>query len=186
MKLIVGLGNPGTEYEGTRHNAGFLAVDRLKNDIAPGESWSLDKRSNALVASGMIEGLKVMLAKPQTYMNLSGEAVQALASYYKIPLEDVLIVHDELDLPPGGLAFLAKGGHAGHNGIASIQEKLASQAVQRLRIGIGRPDGPMKTEDWVLGKMEQATHDAAKFAAEAAYDWAVEGIDQAMNEWNRK
>ena len=186
MKLIVGLGNPGVEYEQTRHNAGFLTVDLLEAALPEATGWSLKKDFHALVAEGRIEQGKILLAKPQTYMNASGDAVQAIAAFYKIPLENILIVHDELDLLPGGLAFLATGGHAGHNGIASIQERLNTQTVQRLRIGIGRPAPPQTAEHWVLGGMEQATRDTCAKATEAAMAWAMLGIDAAMNTWNRK
>lgn len=186
MKLIVGLGNPGKKYEHTRHNAGFLAIQQLQQHACQEAIWSLDDRSHALIAQSHINGEKVLLAKPQTFMNLSGESVQALVSYYKIPLEHVLIIHDELDLAPGTLAFLAKGGHAGHNGISSIQEKLGTQAIQRLRIGIGRPTPPQATEDWVLGSMDKASNDTCHTAAHAAHDWITEGIEKAMNTWNRK
>jgi len=183
MKLIVGLGNPGKEYEDTRHNAGFLAIELLAGDLA----WTNDKAHKALIAKAKTpHGETVMLAKPQTFMNLSGEAVQELASYYKVEPTELLIVQDELDLEPGSMAFLGKGGDAGHNGIASIQERMGRNDIARLRIGVGRPTPPIKTEDWVLGKMEPHTYEAVKRAPAAIKDWVEEGLAKAMNTWNQK
>lgn len=182
MKLIVGLGNPGKEYVNTRHNAGFLALDQAAEDA----SWSADAAHKADVAKAQFDGETVILAKPLTYMNASGEAVQSLASYYKVDPADILIVQDEMDLAPGTLSFLAKGGAAGHNGIASIQEKMGNDDITRLRIGVGRPTPPMAKEDWVLGKMEDATTATLLRAAEAIADWVEKGTEQAMNTWNRK
>jgi len=182
MKLVVGLGNPGKQYENTRHNAGFLAVDGLLNDAA----WTVDSARNASVAKLTVDGQSVIVAKPTTFMNLSGEAVRALASYYKVGPSDILIVQDEMDLQPGSLAFLAKGGAAGHNGIDSIHDALGRNDVARLRIGIGRPTPPMAKEDWVLGKLDEATLDAISRTTQAINDWITKGLEKAMNEWNRR
>jgi PTH1 family peptidyl-tRNA hydrolase len=184
MKSIVGLGNPGTDYERTRHNAGFLALDLLAKSLDA--DWKADKAHKSLVAKTTIDGQPVLLAKPQTFMNLSGEAVQGLASYYKIEPTDILVIQDELDLEPGMLAFLAKGGNAGHNGIASIQQLMNRDDIVRLRIGVGRPKPPIAKEDWVLGKIEQASLDTIMRAPDAIKDWATHGLAKAMNTWNRK
>ncbi|MFZ2804057.1 MAG: aminoacyl-tRNA hydrolase, partial [Patescibacteria group bacterium] len=176
MKLIVGLGNPGKEYEDTRHNAGFLAIDLLAGSLP----WTNDKAHKALITKAKTpHGETVMLAKPQTFMNLSGDAVQGLVSYYKVAPAELLIVQDELDLEPGMLAFLGKGGDAGHNGIASIQERMARSDIARLRIGVGRPVPPIKTEDWVLGKMDPQTHETIKRAPAAMKSWVEEGLAKA-------
>lgn len=184
MKLIVGLGNPGNEYERTRHNAGFLAVDLLVQDL--GLSWKKDASLHAEIAKGTLDGTAVLFAKPTTFMNLSGDAVQAVSSYYKVGIGEILIVQDEMDLAPGLIAFKLGGGAAGHNGIASIQERLGTNDFARLRIGIGRPEGPIPSEDWVLGKMDPPTSDATTHAPNAIKDWINLGLAKAMTEWNRK
>jgi PTH1 family peptidyl-tRNA hydrolase len=184
MKLIVGLGNPGKEYASTRHNAGFLALDELaKRQDA---TFSTDTKRKAEIAKINVGGNSVILAKPTTFMNLSGDAVQTLLSFYKVEPENLLVIHDEMDLEPGALAFKGKGGDAGNNGIASIQERLGTKEVSRLRVGIGRPTDPIAKEDWVLGKMDATTKKTCKMAAEAAEAWIMEGLAQAMNTWNRK
>lgn len=186
MKIILGLGNPGTEYAHTRHNAGFDVLDRIAATNAV--EWAGDSKRKANVVKMQIDGTAVLLAKPTTYMNESGDALQALASYYKVTPEDILVVHDEMDLSTGRLAFLKSGGDAGHNGIADIQERMATKEIPRLRVGVGRPTGMIPKEDWVLGK---ATGEAAKQiqeainnAAEAAIDWVKDGLAKAMNAWN--
>ncbi len=184
MKLIVGLGNPGIEYEKTRHNAGFLSVDALVTD--EGAAWSEDAKHHAWVAKCQIAGTTILLAKPTTFMNLSGEAATALASYYKVGPEDILIVQDEMDLPPGAMAFLAKGGAAGHNGITSIQELFGRSDIDRLRIGIGRPEGLIPTEDWVLQNADERTLETIARAPDAIRTWITDGLDAAMTQWNKR
>lgn len=188
MKLIVGLGNPGKKYERTRHNAGFDAVDALAK--ASGLEGKEQAKHNAWIAKGAVGDVPVLLAKPTTYMNESGSAVQALLSYYKVAPEDLLIIQDDMDLLPSRMAFLAKGGAAGHNGIADIQERLGSDGIARLRIGIGRPTGQMAKEDWVLGTpdAEERTliDGAVQNAAKAATEWITSGLNKAMNIWNTK
>ena len=132
MKLIIGLGNPGKKYSSTRHNVGWRAVDILAGD-AP---WKESKKFNALLAELNLGGEKIMLAKPQTFMNKSGQAVQALASWYKVPLANILIIHDDLDLLAGTARLRTEGSSGGHNGLASIIESLATEKVSRLKIGI--------------------------------------------------
>ncbi|KAG7592131.1 Peptidyl-tRNA hydrolase [Arabidopsis thaliana x Arabidopsis arenosa] len=146
--LIVGLGNPGKKYQGTRHNVGFEMVDALAN--AEGISMNT-VNFKALFGKGVIGNIPIMLAKPQTFMNLSGESVGQIVSFYKIPLKQVLVVYDDLDLPFGKLRLLPKGGHGGHNGMRSIIDRLkGSRDFPRLRIGIGRPPGKMDTANFVL------------------------------------
>jgi PTH1 family peptidyl-tRNA hydrolase len=149
--LIVGLGNPGTEYSGTRHNVGFMVVDYF----APSDSvWKKEK--NALTLRTEIDGHKVILAKPQTFMNNSGEAVGALMAFYKIPLENIVVIHDDMDLKIGTMREKIGGGSAGHNGIKSIDNAIGKE-YRRIRIGIGHPrdfDSPIDPVDWVLGKFD--------------------------------
>lgn len=149
--LIVGLGNPGTEYSRTRHNVGFMAVDAL----APNDSvWKKEK--NALTTRTEINGHKVILVKPQTFMNNSGEAVGPLMAFYKIPIENVIVIHDDMDLKVGTMREKTGGGSAGHNGIKSIDNAIGPE-YKRIRIGIGHPrdfESPMDPIDWVLGKFD--------------------------------
>lgn len=147
--LVVGLGNPGTEYSATRHNVGFIAIDSFAGSDA---SWKKEK--NALTYSTNMDGRKVIFAKPQTYMNNSGTAVQALMTFYKVPLENLIVIHDDMDLKIGTLREKVGGGSAGHNGIKSI-DALVGKDYKRIRIGIGHPrDLGLKIDpaDWVLGK----------------------------------
>lgn len=136
MKLIIGLGNPGSQYERTRHNVGFRVVDRLATTW--GFSWS-ERRARALVASGTVGGEKVALAKPLTYMNLSGESVAELARWYKVAPADLLVIYDELDLPTGKVRLRPSGSAAGHNGMRDIIARLHTSDFPRLRVGIGHP-----------------------------------------------
>lgn len=186
MKLIVGLGNPGKECEKTRHNVGFMALDILAGKFDA--SWSEDKKRHALVAKVEIESEHALLAKPTTFMNSSGTAVQELLSYYKADPKNLLVIHDEMDLPAGRIAFLGNGGPAGHNGVTDIQEKLGSKAIPRLRIGIGRSPHGNGSEDWVLsaprGEKAKAIKEAVHRAADAAIDWVALGPPRASNIWN--
>jgi len=150
--LIVGLGNPGEEYEFTRHNVGFMAIDAL----APKDSvWKKEK--NALTTRCEINGHKVILAKPQTFMNNSGDAVSPLMAFYKIPLENLIVIHDDMDIKLGDKKEKIGGSSAGHNGIKSIDAAVGNE-YKRIRIGIGHPrdfDSPMQPADWVLGKFNK-------------------------------
>lgn len=137
IRLIIGLGNPGPEYETTRHNAGFWLADHLADDMKA--SFSLEKAFSASVAKARFEGEAVILAKPKTFMNRSGQAAGALMRFYKLTPEQVLVLHDELDLMPGQAKLKQGGGHAGHNGLRDIQAALGSPNFWRLRIGIGHP-----------------------------------------------
>lgn len=149
--LIVGLGNPGGEYKLTRHNVGFMAIDA----IAPTDSiWKNEK--NALTTRAEIDGKKVILVKPQTYMNNSGESVVSLMAFYKIPLENLIVIHDDMDLKVGTMREKTGGGSAGHNGIKSIDAHVGKE-YRRIRIGVGHPrdfESPIDPSDWVLGKFD--------------------------------
>jgi PTH1 family peptidyl-tRNA hydrolase len=148
MKLIVGLGNPGPQYEQTRHNVGFRVVDRL----AEQQRWTWERRGRAMLANGNIGSEKVVLIKPLTFMNNSGEAIGELVRWYKVQPEDVLIVYDELDLPLGKVRLRSNGSAGGHNGLNSIIHHLHTNQFPRLRVGIGRPENMrMNTVDYVLG-----------------------------------
>lgn len=148
IKLIVGLGNPGRQYEKTRHNAGFLFLDVLADDL--GCSWFNESKFQGYFAQGNIANASVMLLKPDTFMNRSGLAVGKIARYYKLQPEEILVVHDELDFNPGIVKLKKDGGHAGHNGLRDIIAHLNSNQFYRLRIGIGRPAAGKVVADFVL------------------------------------
>lgn len=159
--LVVGLGNPGAQYVNTRHNVGFMAVDALAGENA---SWKSEK--NALTARVDINGNRVIFVKPQTFMNNSGVAVAALMTFYKIPLENIVVIHDDMDIPVGDCREKIGGGSAGHNGIRSIDAHIGRE-YRRIRIGIGHPrdfDLPMDPADWVLGKFGAVQMDLIKNA----------------------
>lgn len=150
IKLFVGLGNPGPEYTDTRHNAGFWWVDKLASQLKL--SLSYDRSYHGLVARGQIDGHTVWLLQPQTYMNLSGKSVAALARFFKIEAGQILVAHDELDVPPGEAKLKFGGGHAGHNGLRDIHAQLGSADYWRLRLGIGHPGAKAEVPHWVLKK----------------------------------
>ncbi len=185
--LIVGLGNPGREYRETRHNVGFMLIDRICKEY----SVSLSRvQSKALVGLGSLEGQRIVLAKPQTFMNLSGQAVSALVRFYKVPLHQLLIAHDDLDLPFGTLRIRPGGGAGGQKGVASTIQQLGSPDFARLRIGIGRPPGQMDAAAYVLQKFlngELSTLDLVlDKAVAAAQTFLRSGLDPAMNQYNGK
>jgi len=150
IKLLVGLGNPGSEYEGTRHNAGFGWADSAARELKL--SLAMDRSYHGQVARGQVRGQTVWLLKPQTFMNLSGKSVAALARFFKIQPAEILVAHDELDLPPGQVKLKFGGGHAGQNGLRDIHAQLGSSDYWRLRIGIGHPGDKSEVSNWVLGK----------------------------------
>ena len=158
IKLFVGLGNPGVEYEATRHNAGFWWVDGLARDL--GLHLSSDRAYHGLVARGSVGGRNVWLLEPQTYMNVSGKSVAALARFFKIAPEEIVVVHDELDVPPGQAKLKFGGGHGGHNGLRDIHAQLGTGDYWRLRIGIGHPGVKSEVADWVLRKPAPADREA--------------------------
>ena len=150
IQLFVGLGNPGTEYEATRHNVGFWWVDALARQLKA--HWVDERSYHGRVARAHVQGQTVWLLQPQTYMNLSGKSVGALARFFKIPPSAILVVHDELDLPPGEAKLKLSGGHAGHNGLRDIHAQLGTADYWRLRIGIGHPGDKSEVAGWVLRK----------------------------------
>jgi PTH1 family peptidyl-tRNA hydrolase len=183
--MIVGLGNPGRKYAGNRHNAGFQAVERL----AAANDLSFDQRRNhAHLAHGHIEGVRVALVKPQTYMNLSGEAVGTLARFFKMQSEQVLIIFDDLDLPLGSLRLRQKGGAGGHKGVTNIITHLNTRDFPRIRIGIGRPPGRMRPEAYVLQDFRDDERPIIEHtyqqAVEAIYVVLCDGFEMAMNHFN--
>jgi len=183
--LIAGLGNPGREYQNNRHNIGFMAVDRL----AAAYGISLGKVQNrALVGNGRIGAASVILAKPQTYMNGSGDAIGPLAAYYRIPSERVLVVYDEIDLPAGTLRLREQGGSGGHNGMKSIIQQLGN-GFPRLRLGVGRPPGRMEPAAYVLqdfrGAELEVVDELLHEAVAAIETFLREGVDLAMTRHNR-
>ena len=184
--LIVFLGNPGPRYEMTRHNAGFMAADAMAKE----KNVNINKaRFKALTATCDIGGESVLLMKPQTFMNLSGDAVAQAARFYKIPPEHVIVVSDEISLPIGKLRIRTKGSAGGHNGLKDIIAKLGTDAFPRIRIGVGAPPHPdYDMADWVLSSFKnQDAEDmlaAAARAAQAAQCYIAQGADRAMNRFN--
>ncbi len=180
--LIIGLGNPGREYAQTRHNAGFLLLDRLAERLGVRFRRLQFK---ALTTDARYGDAKIILAKPQTYMNLSGQAVGALVRFYKVPPEQLLVAYDDLDLPLGTVRLRPKGGHGGHKGMRSIIERLGTQEFPRLRLGIGRPPGRMDAADYVLQRFSLAELTAMETAwargVEGIFRWLEDGLDAAMN-----
>ncbi len=182
--LIIGLGNPGRRYRHNRHNVGFMAADRLAETLG----ISLSRVQNrAIVGNGLVGERPVMIAKPQTYMNLSGGAVQTLVRFYQVALDDLLVIYDELDLPFGVLRLRSKGGAGGHNGMRSIIQQLG-QDFPRLRLGIGRPPGQLPPADYVLqdfGREEsKLLPDLLESAVRAVESFLTDGIDLAMTRHN--
>ena len=187
MKLIVGLGNPGKEYKNTRHNSGYRALDKVADTL--GVTLTTEKW-NSLLAKTTIEDEKVILAKPLTYMNESGKAVQQIASYYDIDTEDILIMHDDIDLPTGSLRIRPNGSSGGQKGMQSIIETLGTNEIARIRIGVGRSEigNHDIVPDWVLSeipKSEREEYDhAIDFAAKAAIAWVNEEMEIVMSKYN--
>ena len=188
MYIIAGLGNPGSRYEKTRHNCGFEAIDLLAERCG----ISLKARKfKSLCGNGVIDGQKVLLMKPLTYMNLSGEAVQAAAAFYKIdPAKELIVLYDDISLEPGQLRVRAKGSAGGHNGIRSIIRMLGTEQFLRVKIGTGAKPADMDLADYVLGRipLSERADMAAAFdrASKAAVDLVTEPLDRVMNEYNRK
>ena len=182
IKLIVGLGNPGREYEATRHNAGFWWVDEFAraNQI----TLKADNKFHALAARSVQQGHELYLLKPQTFMNVSGRSVGALAQFYKIEPAQILVVHDELDLPPGSAKLKLGGGHGGHNGLKDIIAHLGSRDFWRLRIGIGHPGDRAEVANFVLNAPRREEEELIKQAMQRAQDVAsliIEGkLEAAM------
>lgn len=186
LYLIVGLGNPGAEYAKTRHNAGFLVVERLAERWRAG--WTYEKKFNARLARAERNSRRALLCEPQTYMNSSGEAVGAVANFYRVPMPQVLVVVDDVDLPLGELRLRPGGSSGGHHGLESIEEHLGTREYARLRVGIGRQAGAREITDYVLGRFhstEAALADTVLgVAADQAECWLDAGIQKAMSRFN--
>ena len=183
--LLIGLGNPGREYRDNRHNVGFMLIDRL---IVRLNARGMKVQSKAIVTTATYEDRKLILAKPQTYMNLSGQSAQGLLNFYKLPMENMLVAHDDLDLPFGTIRIRPGGGPGGQKGMASTIERLGTKDFPRLRIGIGRPPGRMDPAAYVLqdfSRDEMKTlSEVVDRATEAALTFVVDGLNKAMNKYN--
>jgi PTH1 family peptidyl-tRNA hydrolase len=188
MKIIVGLGNPGKKYEGTRHNAGFMVIDRFAEKL---EIKIEKKKFSALIGETTVKGEKCLLVKPQTYMNLSGEAVLAVKQFYKAQPEDIIVVYDDMDLPVGKIRIRKQGGSGGHKGMISIISCLGTENFIRIRIGIGGPKDRSEQEviNHVLGDFtseEKAIiRETQEKAAEAVLLLLQEGVEASMNRYNK-
>lgn len=188
MYLIVGLGNPGKEYENTRHNVGFMLIDLLA------EKYRIDvstKEHKAKVGKGIMDGHKVILCKPQTYMNLSGESVRELADYYKVDCEnEIIIISDDIDLPPGYIRVRPKGSAGGHNGLKNIIQHIGTDKFLRVRIGVGEKPAKMDLKDHVLGHFpkedKENLEEGLNNAAAAVSLLLEEEVEKAMNLYNKK
>jgi peptidyl-tRNA hydrolase, PTH1 family len=187
MKIVVGLGNPGARYAGTRHNVGYAVIDLLADSPHTGR---FQGRFQAQVAEWSDGREKILLAKPETFMNLSGRSVRQLVDFYQLPMEALLVVCDDVNLPLGKLRVRARGSHGGHNGLRDIQNHLGTAEYARLRIGVGRPGetGGPDLVDHVLGRFrpsEQAVMaDAVERAAQAVMVWVEQGTEACMNQYN--
>jgi PTH1 family peptidyl-tRNA hydrolase len=185
MFLIVGLGNPGRQYKNNRHNVGFMFIDSLTSHL----NTTINRmESKALIAKSDYLNQRLIIAKPQTFMNLSGQAVGSLARFYKVPLENLLVAYDDIDLPFGSLRLRSDGGSGGHNGMKSIIERLGQSNFPRLRIGVSRPPGSMEAADYVLQDFTVKEKEELAWLLDRAVDAALcyisQGIDQAMNQYN--
>ena len=183
--LIIGLGNPGREYKDTRHNIGFMLIDQVAVRL---NARGMKLQAKAIVTSALYEERKIILAKPQTYMNLSGQSVQGRLHFYKIPIENLLVAHDDLDIPFGTIRIRPGGGPGGQRGMASTIDHLGTKEFPRLRLGIGRPPGRMDPKDYVL---QMFSKDDMKLlpevldrAADAAMEFVMKGLNSAMNKFN--
>ena len=186
--LVVGLGNPGERYEATRHNVGADAVRRLAADHHG--TWSRNKRARCDIAEVVVDGHKLVLAVPDSYMNRSGGPTQAAAAWYKVEVARIIVCHDDLDLEPGRLRCKRGGGHAGHNGLKDIDRALGSPDYLRVRIGIGRPPGRMPARDHVLRRFAPAERDTVDAgladAADAVVTLVTEGLEPAQNRYHSR
>jgi len=187
LRLVVGLGNPGNKYEDTRHNAGFLVADKIAEDF----NLSFNKtKFDTIFGRGFIEDVDVVLAKPMAFMNRSGPSLQKLAHYFRIPGEDMLVIHDDIDLAFGRLKIKEKGGHGGHNGIRSIMDAFGGGDFERLRIGVGRSEAEGNVTDHVLGRFSNDKAEMVARVIAVARDAVVtvlnEGTKFGMNAFNRK
>lgn len=187
MYLIAGLGNPSKTYEGTRHNVGFAMIDALA------DAFQIDvttKKHKAIVGRGVIEGMKVILAKPQTYMNLSGESIREIVDFYKIDPENMIIIYDDISLDVGRLRIRKKGSAGGHNGIKNIIAHLGTDVFPRIKVGVGEKPQGWDLADYVLSKYskeeQQALREASDNVIGAVKLMVMDNIDAAMNQYNAK
>jgi PTH1 family peptidyl-tRNA hydrolase len=187
LHLMVGLGNPGADYERTRHNAGFLVVEELARRVSA--KWKLEKKFSVRMAQIEHGGRRVLLAQPQTFMNASGGAVGALVNFYQVPLQQLLVIVDDADLPLGEIRLRAKGSSGGHHGLESIEQHVGSREFARLKVGIGRTkDGRREITNYVLGKFgadeKKLLEKVLQRAADQAECWVAGGVEKAMNQFN--
>ena len=186
--LIVGLGNPGADYAKTRHNAGFLLVEKLAEQWK--SNWTNERKFVSRVAKAERDGKKVLLCQPQTFMNLSGEAVGAMMDFYQLPVGRLMVVVDDADLPLGGIRLRGNGSSGGHHGLESIESHLGTREFARLRIGIGRKDGAREITNYVLGRFEKSENELLeKILSRAAAQtdcWLTDGLPKAMSLFNGK
>lgn len=185
-KLIVGLGNPGIEYQNNRHNVGFMAIDKICNKL----KVTLDKRGfNGFYGFYRTQGSNIILAKPNTFMNLSGEFVTAIAKFYKVELKNILVIYDDMDTEVGKVRIRAKGSSGGQNGIKNIIQLFGSEEIPRIRIGINKPTGQQTVVNWVLGNFKPEDKEkldvALTTACEAAVCFLDHNIDFVMNRYNK-
>ena len=187
MKFIVGLGNPGVRYQWTRHNIGFLVVDRLANNH---HILISTKRFQTLYGTGWIDSHKVILAKPMTFMNQSGESVKKAVNFFQADMGDLIVIHDDLDLPFGRLRFKRRGGDGGHQGVRSIIERMGGNNFLRLKVGIGRPPRGIEPAEYVLSSFDEAQQPyldgILNQAAEALVVMLSEGVERATNRYQKK
>lgn len=187
MKIFVGLGNPTPEYAATKHNVGFMLADRLANELSA-DIWR--EKFNSLVAESFFDGEKVLIVKPQTFMNLSGESVAPIVNFYKIGVENLVVAHDDMDLPLGMIRLRPKGSGGGHHGVESIIQHIGTQNFPRIRIGVGRPPENWSVNSHVLSPFNQndskIISDALDELVPAVLSIFNDGIDNAMNKFNPK
>jgi len=186
LHLIVGLGNPGADYAQTRHNAGFLLVEKLASRWRM--DWSVERKFSARVARGEMHGKRVLLCQPQTFMNLSGQSVGEITGFYRLPIARLVVVVDDADLPFGEIRLRPGGSSGGHHGLESIEQHLGSREFARLRIGIGRRDGARQITGHVLGKFDAGESGALEKILERAAGqlecWLDAGLQKAMSQFN--
>ncbi len=187
MKILIGLGNPGREYQGSRHNVGFETIDFLAN------KWGISinqAKFQGIFGSGVVQGEKVILLKPLTYMNLSGICIRQVIDFYKANLSDIVVIYDDMDMAPGRLRMRKKGSAGGHNGIRSTIEHLGSEQFNRIKIGIGRPERKSDVTDFVLTGFQpdevDIMRDAVKSTAEICEFWLKNDFIKVMNAYNGK
>ncbi|MEA4920362.1 MAG: aminoacyl-tRNA hydrolase [Clostridiaceae bacterium] len=180
--IIAGLGNPGPKYEATRHNAGFMAVELLSDKLGAGRI--IKGKCKATYTTCEYDGKALLLMKPQTFMNLSGESIKEMAAAYNVPPENIIVIYDDIAIPAGKIRVKRSGSDGGHNGIKSIIYQMGSDNFPRIKVGVGSPDGDMK--DYVLGPLSSDAYQGVKAAPDAALTIIFHGIDAAMQDFNGK